>query len=73
MQHIDADSLLGRLATLLDPRRREGRRYPLAALVGLVVLGLLHGKGSLRGAWAQHRWGVLWRPLGARSPHFPAV
>lgn len=74
MLHIDADSLLGRLATLPDPRRREGRRYPLPALVGLVVLGLLHGKGSLRGAWvwAHKRWGVLWRPLGARSPHFPA-
>lgn len=74
MLHIDADSVLGRLAALPDPRRREGRRYPLPALLGLVVLGLLHGKGSLRGAWvwAQQRWGVLWRPLGARLPHFPS-
>src|SRR5688572_2756740 len=74
MLHIDADSLLGRVATLPEPRRREGRRYPLPALVGLVGVGVLHGKGSLRGAggWAQQRWGLSWRPLGARSPHFPA-
>src|SRR5262249_46968679 len=68
------DSLLGCLAALPDPRQRKGRRYPLAPLLGLVLLGMLHGRDSLRGAWiwAQQRWGVLWRPLGARSPHFPA-
>jgi hypothetical protein len=68
------DSLLGRLAALPDPRQRKGRRYPLAPILGLVLLGMLHGRDSLRGAWvwAQQHWGVLWRPLGARSPHFPA-
>jgi DDE_Tnp_1-associated len=68
------ESLLGRLATLPDPRVRKGRRYPLAALVGLVLLGMLHGRDSLRGAWvwAHQRWGVLWRPLGAHSPQFPS-
>jgi DDE_Tnp_1-associated len=68
------DSLLGRLAALPDPRVRKGRRYPLAALVGLVLLGMLHGHDSLRGAWvwAGHRWRLLWRPLGAHSPQFPS-
>ena len=58
------DSLLGALAALPDPRRRKGRRYPLAALLGLVLLGMLHGRDSLRGAWvwANQRWGLLWRP-----------
>ena len=68
------DSLLGRLAALPDPRVRKGRRYPLAALLGLVLLGMLHGRDSLRGAWvwAGQRWGDVWRPLGARSPQFPS-
>jgi hypothetical protein len=68
------DSLLGRLAALPDPRQRKGRRYPLAPLLGLVLLGMLHGRDSLRASWvwAQQRWGLLWRPLGARSPHFPS-
>lgn len=68
------DSLLGCLAALPDPRRRQGRRYPLPAILGLVLLGMLHGRDSLRGGWvwARQHWGMLWRPLGGRSPHFPA-
>ena len=67
------DSLLGRLAALPDPRVRKGRRYPLAALLGLVILGMLNGRDSLRSAWvwAGQRWSNLWRPLGAHSPQFP--
>jgi hypothetical protein len=47
--------------------------YPLPALVGMLLLGVLHGRDSLRGAWvwAEQHWPSLWRPLGARSPHFP--
>lgn len=70
----DPDSLLGCLAALPDPRRREGRRYPLPVLLGLVLLGMLHGRSSLRAAWvwACQHWGSLWQPLGGHSPHFPA-
>jgi hypothetical protein len=68
------DSLLGCLAALPDPRRRQGRRYPLPAILGLVLMGMLHGRDSLRGAWvwASQHWRLLWRPLGGRSPHFPS-
>jgi hypothetical protein len=47
--------------------------YPLPALLGMLLLGVLHGRDSLRGAWvwAEQQWPSLWRTLGARSPHFP--
>ncbi len=71
----DPDSLLGRLQTLPDPRRRQGRRYPLAALVGLLILAALHGESSLRGMWlwARQHWHAIWWPLGFGSPHFPTL
>jgi hypothetical protein len=70
---VHPESLLAQLQTVPDPRRREGRKYPLPALLGMLLLGVLHGRDSLRGAWrwASYRWPQLWRPLGARSPHFP--
>jgi hypothetical protein len=71
----DPDSLLGRLHTLPDPRRRQGRRYPLAALLGLLILAALHGESSLRGMWlwARHHWDAIWWPLGFGSPHCPTL
>ncbi len=71
----DPDSLLGRLHTLPDPRRRQGRRYPLPALLGLLILAALHGESSLRGMWlwARNHWNDVWRPLGFGSPHVPAL
>lgn len=57
------DSLLGRLAQLPDPCARDGCRYPLATLLGLVFLGVLHGHASLHSAWcwARTRWRILMR------------
>jgi hypothetical protein len=71
---LHPESLMGQLAHLPDPRRRSGRRYPLSALLGLVIIGMLNGQDSLHSAWtwAEKRWGSLWEPLGAHSPHFPA-
>jgi hypothetical protein len=68
------DSFLGCLAALPDPRRRQGRRYPLATILGLVLMGMLDGRDSLRGGWiwARQHWGLRWRPLGGRSPQLPA-
>ena len=48
------ESLLGQLGTVTDPRRREGRVYPLASTIGMLVLGGLNGESSLRGMW---QWG----------------
>ncbi len=71
----DPDSLLGRLQALPDPRRRQGRRSPLAALLGMLILAALHGETSLRGMWlwSRQHWDALWWPLGFGSPHFPAL
>jgi hypothetical protein len=44
-----ARSLVEVLAELPDPRHAQGRRHPLAAVLGLVVLGLLLGRTSLSG------------------------
>jgi DDE_Tnp_1-associated/Transposase DDE domain len=44
---LSALSLPDVLATLPDPRSRRGRRHPLAAVLGLVTLGLLLGRKSL--------------------------
>jgi hypothetical protein len=68
-------SLLGHLGRVPDRRRRQGRRYPLAGVLGMLVLGALHGESSLRGMWlwARARWGRLWAPLGFWSPAPPGL
>jgi hypothetical protein len=70
---IPADSLLGHLQTLDDPRRPAGRQYPLAGILGALILGALNGQSSGSGAWdwARQHWGQIWRPLGFHSPHCP--
>lgn len=52
---IDEESLLDQLAKLPDSRRRQGRRYPLAALLVLVLIGVLQGQSCLRGCWVWAR------------------
>ena len=47
---IPAESLLGRLQTLDDPRA-SNRQYPLAPILGALILGLLNGQTSASGAW----------------------
>jgi hypothetical protein len=71
----DSGSLLALLAALPDPRRAQGRRYPLTALLGLVVLATLQGESSLRGiwVWSRNHWSSIWQPLGFRSARFPAL
>jgi hypothetical protein len=61
-----AGSLLEWLAGVSDHRRRQGRIYPLGSMMGMLVLGALHGEQSLRGMWL---WGVghwrqIWQALG---------
>lgn len=47
----EAGSVMERLRQVSDPRRRQGRRYHLAGLLGMLVLAAIHGEGSLRGMW----------------------
>ena len=69
------ESLLAHLARLPDVRRRQGRRYPLAGVLGMLILAALHGESSLRGMWlwAMARWARLWAPLGFGSSHPPGL
>ena len=73
LRPVHPQSLLAQLGTLPDPRRRQGRRYPLPALVGMLLLGAMHGETSLRGMWlwACARWEDLWAPLGFWTPQRP--
>lgn len=70
---VHPDSLLGRLRTLPDPRRRQARQYPLPSILAALILGALNGQTSGYGAWswAREHWSAIWRPLGFRSPHCP--
>lgn len=70
---VHPESLLGRLRSLPDPRRRQGRQYPLPSILGALILGALNGHTSGHGAWAWARehWGAIWQSLGFRSPHCP--
>lgn len=47
-------SVMDGLRQIADPRRREGKRYNLPGLVGILLLAALHGESSLRGMWL---WG----------------
>src|SRR5690348_7653440 len=69
---IPAESLLGRLQTVPDPRS-SNQQYPLASILGALILGLLNGQTSGAGAWdwARQHWAHIWRPLGFHSPHCP--
>jgi len=60
-------SLLAALATVPDPRRRQGQRYLLPFLLGVLVLALLYNGNTLEaaGQWcAEHR--------SLLTPWFPA-
>ena len=51
---IQEGSVMSRLGKVHDPRRREGRLYRLPGVIGMLLLGALHGEASLRGMWL---WG----------------
>jgi DDE_Tnp_1-associated len=72
---LPIEPLLTSFQHLPDPRRPQGRRYPLPALLGLVLLGALFEQSSLRGiwVWSQQHWSQIWQPLGFRSSRFPAL
>jgi hypothetical protein len=69
-------SIMEQLRQVTDPRGRQGRVYPLESLLGMLLLGALHGENSLRGMWqwAMVRWEQVWKPLGfVRAERQPAL
>lgn len=59
-------SVMERLGEIKDPRRREGKRYRLPGLIGMLVLAAINGERSLRGMWLWGRshWGQIVDGLG---------
>jgi hypothetical protein len=54
-------SVMERLNHVHDPRRREGKRYNLPGLIGMLLLAAVNGEASLRGMWL---WGCgAWQQL----------
>jgi len=72
-QEIPAQSLLGRLKEVPDPRRREGRIYPLWSILGMLILAAINGQKTLRSMWlwSVERWGTISRPLGFTGQAHP--
>lgn len=68
-------SLLATFARVPDPRKRRGRRHPLAAILALSTAAMLSGARSLYAIW---QWGRLQDPvvvaaLGFTRAQTPAV
>ena len=63
---VDPRSLLGRLRSVPDPRRRQARVYPLAGIITMLVMAAAAGESSLRGMWlwAVERWEIIGDRLG---------
>lgn len=64
-------TVLQALKEIPDPRKRQGRQYPLYGLLAVLLLAAMHGEGSLRGMWlwACERQAQLlaYRSLGFRA------
>jgi DDE_Tnp_1-associated len=67
--------LLSALSEVPDPRRAEGKRYPLAPLLLFTVLALLSGATSYRRiiVFLEQRRGVLNEVFGVALKRAPAV
>jgi len=46
-----AKTVLQALKEIPDPRKRQGRQYPLYGLLAVLVLAAMQGERSLRGMW----------------------
>jgi hypothetical protein len=72
-------SVIAGLREMADPRRRQGRRYCLSGVIGMLLLAALHGETSLRGMWLWGcgQWERLCWPLEmwgtAKPPSYGAV
>ncbi len=66
-------SLYEALQGLADPRRGQGKRYPLAVILSLLVLAKLAGQTTLSGAteWVRHRRTLLAQRFGLSREDMP--
>ncbi len=64
-------NVLQALKKIQDPRKRQGRQYPLYGLLAILLLAAMHGERSLRGMWmwaCEHKEMLLSYPvLGLRA------
>lgn len=71
---VEPGSVMERLSQVHDPR--QGKRYRLTGLVGMLLLVALHRESSLRGMWlwAEGQWERIAGPLdlwgNARPPAY---
>jgi len=72
---VPFSNLLAALQDVADPRRAQGRRYPLAPLLLFTVLGLLSGAKSYRGiiTFLDQRRGLLNHHFQVNLKRAPAV
>lgn len=61
-----AVSLLSMLTQITDPRGRQGRRHPLAAMLAAIICGLLTGATGYKAIaqWARLQTPAVWKWLG---------
>ena len=61
-----AGSLLSLLTAIPDPRGRQGRRHPLAAMLAAIVCAILTGARGYRAIaeWVRHQDSSVWHWLG---------
>ncbi len=54
------------LKGISDPRRRQGRIYPLEGMLTMLILAAVNGEKSLRGMWiwAREQWRQIRSGLG---------
>jgi len=73
VQASKGKGLLSYLAEVPDPRRSQGRVYPLAGLLGMLILAAINGETSLRGMWlwARAHWEEIGPRLGLRPERKP--
>jgi predicted transposase YbfD/YdcC len=66
-------SLYHALQALPDSRRKQGRRYPLAVMLALVILAKLAGEQTMSGVteWVRHRGPLLAQQLGLHRTKMP--
>lgn len=74
MTRISSCHLLDMLATLPDPRKEKGKRHPLRAILGLIVVGLMSGLRSYTAIAVWARWHrSLTKALGFTHPLSPCA